>query len=149
MLKEISIINGPNLNLLGEREPNIYGNESMEQYIQYLSQKPFLSKIKLSYTQTNHEGTLIDLLHKKNSSEIVGIVLNAGAYTHTSLALSDAIRSISTPVVEVHLTNVFSREKIRHYSLISSACKGSISGFGMTSYKLATISLLSQISTVD
>ncbi|WP_103327766.1 type II 3-dehydroquinate dehydratase [Bacteroidetes bacterium endosymbiont of Geopemphigus sp.] len=148
MLKEISIINGPNLNLLGKREPDIYGNESMEQYIQRLSQKSFLSKIKLSYAQTNHEGALIDLLHEKSSS-VIGIVLNAGAYTHTSLALADAIRSISIPVVEVHLSNIFTREKIRHRSLISAACKGSICGFGMTSYKLAAISLLSQISTLD
>lgn len=142
MLKEIAIINGPNLNLLGKREPDIYGNESMEHYIDRLSKEPFLSEIKLSYKQTNHEGALIDILHEKSSS-IIGIVLNAGAYTHTSLALADAIRSISAPVVEVHLTNIFAREKIRRHSLIASACKGSICGFGMTSYKLATISLLS------
>ncbi|YBU89222.1 MAG: type II 3-dehydroquinate dehydratase [Candidatus Walczuchella monophlebidarum] len=146
-LKEITIINGPNLNLLGKREPKLYGNESMEKYLHVLKNKYFLSNWKLDYMQSNHEGTLIDFLHKKSTISI-GIVLNAGAYTHTSLALADAIRAIHIPVVEVHLTNVYSRSEIRHRSLISAVCKGSICGFGMKSYDLAIMSFLSEFSIV-
>jgi 3-dehydroquinate dehydratase-2 len=137
----IHIINGPNLNLLGNREPGIYGNQSFEAYFELL-QKRFPA-IKLSYFQSNIEGELIDDLHNSGFSAD-GIILNAGGYTHTSVALSDAVAAIKSPVVEVHISNVFAREEYRHVSLIAKNCKGSISGFGMESYALAIIALSPQ-----
>lgn len=142
MLKnEIAIINGPNLNLIGRREPSLYGVNSMNNYLMKLIKKPFLKNITLTYTQSNHEGEIIESLHEKEDS-VLGIVLNAGAFTHTSLAIADSIRSISVPVVEVHITNIYKREKIRNFSFISSVSKGSICGFGMYSYELAIISFI-------
>lgn len=131
---KILIVNGPNLNLLGKREPEIYGTATFEAYFLDL-QKQFPA-IDLSYYQSNVEGYLIDKLHEVGF-DWDGIILNAGAYTHTSLALGDAIAGISTPVVEVHISNVFARESIRHHSFIAPNCIGSISGFGMQSYELA------------
>ncbi|MBN2166249.1 MAG: type II 3-dehydroquinate dehydratase [Marinilabiliaceae bacterium] len=130
----ILIINGPNLNLLGVREKSIYGNQSFDDYFKCL--KDIFSDVSLSYFQSNSEGAIIDKLHEVGFS-IDGIVLNAGAYTHTSLAIADAIAAINVPVVEVHISNVFKRETIRHHSFISSVCKGSIVGFGLDSYRLA------------
>lgn len=135
------ILNGPNLNLLGTREPHLYGTESFESFFQ----KQLLPHYpQLSYYQSNHEGDLIDALHQtllpENSTE--GIILNAGAYTHTSLALADAIRSIATPVVEVHLSNIFAREAIRQQSLLSAHCIGLVAGFGLHSYQLAIEAML-------
>ncbi|AGC66861.1 3-dehydroquinate dehydratase [Candidatus Uzinura diaspidicola str. ASNER] len=142
MLKnEIAIINGPNLNLIGKREPTFYGDLSMNKYFLKLIEKPYLKNITLSYTQSNHEGEIIESLHEKEGS-VLGIVLNAGAFTHTSLAIADAIRSISVPIVEVHITNTSKREKYRQLSFISSVSKGSICGFGMFSYELAIISFI-------
>ena len=137
---EIIIINGPNLNLLGKREPSVYGQASFETYFETL--KAAYPQINLHYYQSNHEGTLIDKLHEVGFS-YDGIILNAGAYTHTSVALHDAIRGITTPVVEVHISNTFAREDFRHHSYISPVAKGIIIGFGMESYRLAIESLIS------
>lgn len=138
---KIMIINGPNLNLLGTREPDIYGHTTMEDYIQSLrKQHP---RIDIDYYQSNHEGSLIDKLQEVGFS-YDGIVLNAGAYTHTSVALLDCIRSLKTPVVEVHISNVHAREEFRNHSMISPACLGVIAGFGMDSYRLAVEALLNR-----
>ncbi len=131
---KIIIINGPNLNLLGKREPAIYGNASFEETLKEFKKE--FSEIQISYYQSNVEGELINRLHE--SDDVVdGIILNAGAYTHTSVALGDAVKAIKTPVVEVHISNIFSREDFRHVSYISPNCAGSIIGFGMDSYRLA------------
>lgn len=131
---KIIIINGPNLNLLGKREPTIYGNETFENYFNSL--KSHFKNIELSYYQSNIEGELIDKIQEVGF-EYDGIIINAGAYTHTSIAIADAISSISTPVIEVHISNTFARESFRHKSFLSNVCKGIIIGFGMDSYKLA------------
>lgn len=134
---KLLIINGPNLNLLGHREPNIYGSETMEHYLHSLRET--YPDIALEYYQSNHEGDIIDMIHRCGYPEksCDGIILNAGAYTHTSLAIADAIAAVPVPVIEVHISNVASREPIRHNSLISAVCRGMIVGFGMNSYKLA------------
>jgi 3-dehydroquinate dehydratase-2 len=134
-MDDILIINGPNLNLLGKREPSIYGNVSFENYFQQL-QDEYVGACRLSYFQSNHEGSIIDKLHETGFS-YAGIVLNAGAYTHTSVAIHDAIKAIDTPVVEVHISNIHAREEYRHKSLIAPACRGSIIGLGFDSYRLA------------
>jgi len=131
---KIQIINGPNLNLLGVREPGIYGSLSFEEYLKGLIKR--YPDIEISYFQSNTEGELIDKLHETGFS-YDGIILNAGAYTHTSLAIHDAIKSISSPVVEVHISNIHAREPFRHQSALAGACKGVIAGFGMDSYRLA------------
>lgn len=136
---KIAIINGPNLNLLGKRERSIYGNTSFEDYFSEL--KSAFPSVHLQYFQSNHEGALIDYLHQIGF-DYDGIILNAGAYTHTSIAIADAISTISTPVVEVHISNVFKREDFRHHSYISAVAKGTIGGFGLSSYKLAIQSFL-------
>jgi len=138
-MKRIQIINGPNLNLLGKREPTVYGNQTFEDYFQEL--KLLFLETQLDYFQSNTEGAIIDKLHE-TGFDYDGIVLNAGAYTHTSIAIADAIRSITVPVIEVHISNVFKRENYRHHSFLSEACKGCIVGFGMDSYRLAVDSIL-------
>jgi len=130
----IQIINGPNLNLLGVREPGIYGSSSFESYLVEL--KKMFPDVELNYYQSNIEGELINKMQEVGFS-CNGIVLNAGAYTHTSIALQDCIRSLKSPVVEVHISNVHTREDFRHRSFISCACVGVICGFGMDSYRLA------------
>ena len=135
----VIIINGPNLNLLGQREPSVYGADSFEAYFATLQRA--YPQLELSYFQSNHEGALLDKLHEVGFS-YDGIILNAGAYTHTSVALHDAIRAITTPVVEVHISNTFAREAFRHHSYISVVAKGVIVGFGMESYRLALESFL-------
>lgn len=140
MKKNIIIINGPNLNLLGKRETSIYGNESFENYFESL-QSEFSNNFELQYFQSNIEGEMIDAI-QKYGFEADAIILNAGAYTHTSIAIRDAIAAIDAPVIEVHLSNIYAREKFRHKSLISAVCKGQISGFGLQSYALALLSLL-------
>lgn len=137
--KRVLILNGPNLNLLGKREPGIYGNNSMEDYFATLQER--FPNILLEYYQSNVEGELINKLHEVGFT-YDGIVLNAGAYTHTSVAIHDAIKAISTPVVEVHISNVYQRETYRHTSLITGACVGVIGGFGMDSYRLAIEALI-------
>lgn len=139
-MKRILIINGPNLNLLGTREPGIYGSQTMDSVITGLRQR--YPDIELLYYQSNHEGDLIDRIHAADKEEISGIVLNAGAYTHTSLAIADAIAAVGVPVVEVHISNISSREPIRHNSMITPVCRGIIAGFGTDSYRLAIESLL-------
>lgn len=136
---KIQIINGPNLNLLGKREPGVYGNASFEECLDALRKR--YPEVTLDYYQSNVEGFLIDKLHEVGF-EADGIVLNAGAYTHTSVALQDAIRAITAPVIEVHISNVHRREAFRHQSFISCACVGVICGFGMNSYRLAVEALL-------
>ena len=139
-MKSIQIINGPNLNLLGKREPTVYGNKTFDAYFDEL--KTLFPDAELSYFQSNSEGELIDKIHEVGFS-FDGIVLNAGAYTHTSVAIADAIRSVTTPVIEVHISNVFKREAFRHHSYLSEACKGCIVGFGLDSYRLAINAVLS------
>lgn len=136
---KIAIINGPNLNLLGKREPEIYGNKTFEEYFKFLEDE--FKNIELIYFQSNLEGAIIDKIHEVGF-HFNGIVLNAGAYTHTSIAIADAVSAITTPVVEVHLSNVFARETFRHHSYISAVAIGTIGGFGLQSYKLAIQSLL-------
>ena len=131
---KIQIINGPNLNLLGKREPGIYDSSSFDDYLKELKAK--YPELDIDYYQSNIEGELIDKMHEVGFSAD-GIVLNAGAYTHTSVALHDCIRAISTPVIEVHISNVHQREQFRRHSMISSACRGVICGFGLDSYRLA------------
>ncbi len=130
----IQIINGPNINLLGKREPSIYGNLSFEAYLVGLRKR--YAEVQIDYFQSNIEGELIDKI-QQTGFDVDGIILNAGAYTHTSIALQDAIRSVTAPVVEVHISNIHAREPFRHVSLLSSACKGVILGFGLDSYRLA------------
>ena len=136
---KILIINGPNLNLLGRREPSIYGNNGFDPYLDNLRQQ--YEDVSIEYFQSNSEGLLIDKLHEAGFS-YDGIILNAGAYTHTSLAIADAIAAINTPVVEVHISNVHAREEYRHKSMIAKNCCGVIAGFGLNSYKLALLSFL-------
>jgi len=131
---KIQIINGPNLNLLGVREPSVYGNASFTDYFLQLQQR--FPEIEFSYFQSNKEGELIDKIQEVGF-DYDGIILNAGAYTHTSVALGDAIAAVKTPVVEVHISNVHKRETFRHHSFLSANCKGVILGFGLDSYRLA------------
>ncbi|QUB92826.1 type II 3-dehydroquinate dehydratase [Prevotella denticola] len=131
---KVIIINGPNLNLLGIREPGIYGKESMETFLPRLQKR--YAGMEIDYYQSNVEGELIDKLQETGFS-YDGIILNAGAYTHTSIALLDCIRSLRTPVIEVHISNVNDREEFRRHSMIAPACKGTIQGFGLDSYRLA------------
>ena len=141
-MKRILIINGPNLNLLGIREPGIYGNNSMDSYLETLCSL-YRNECGIDFFQSNHEGEIIDMLHKVGFDDSLnGIVLNAGAYTHTSLAIADAIAAINVPVIEVHISNVHSREEVRHHSMISGVCKGVIAGFGMDSYRLGVEAIL-------
>lgn len=138
---KISIINGPNLNLLGKREPDKYGNRTFDDYLEML--KKAFSTVTFEYFQSNVEGELINEIHSKGFSSD-GIILNAGGYTHTSVAIADAISSVKTPVIEVHITNIAAREEFRHTSLIARYCKGTIAGFGLDSYRLAVEALLNQ-----
>ncbi|WP_214226514.1 type II 3-dehydroquinate dehydratase [Pedobacter sp. B4-66] len=136
---KIQIINGPNLNLLGVREPGIYGNLSFDQYIPQL--REMYSIIEIDYYQSNVEGELVNKLHEVGF-DYDGIVLNGGAYTHTSVAIADAIAAIKTPVIEVHISNIYAREEYRHISLTGKNCRGVLTGFGMDGYRLAIESLL-------
>jgi 3-dehydroquinate dehydratase-2 len=131
---KIQIINGPNLNLLGVREKSIYGDACFETYLETLRQR--FANITIDYYQSNIEGEIINKLHEVGFS-YDGIVINAGAYTHTSIAIADAIAAINTPVIEVHISNVHKREEFRHKSMIAANCRGVIAGFGMDSYRLA------------
>ncbi|QDO94792.1 type II 3-dehydroquinate dehydratase [Formosa sediminum] len=138
-MKKILILNGPNLNLLGKREPEIYGSLTFTDFFESIKKK--YNTVELSYFQSNIEGELINKIHEVGFS-YDGIVLNAAAYTHTSVALGDAIKGIETPVIEVHISNTFSRETFRHHSYISAVAKGVIVGFGLKSYELAIQSFL-------
>ena len=142
---KILIINGPNLNLLGIREPGIYGSSSFEQYLPRL--QSLYPDIEMEYYQSNVEGELINKMQQRGF-DCDGIVLNAGAYTHTSIALHDCIRSLKSLVIEVHISNVHQREEFRHHSMISAACRGVICGFGLDSYRLAIEALINSPSRV-
>lgn len=135
----IAIINGPNLNLLGKREPEVYGSQTFENYFEELKSK--FPDVIFNYFQSNVEGELIDQIQKMGN-ECDGIVLNAAAYTHTSVGLGDAVSAIKTPVVEVHISNIYAREEYRHHSFLTGKCKGVISGLGLKGYDLAIESLL-------
>lgn len=138
---KIQIINGPNLNLLGQREPGIYGSETMESCLALLRER--YPEIQIDYYQSNVEGELIDKMQQVGFFEgYDGIVINAGAYTHTSVALHDCIRSLKCPVVEVHISNVHQREEFRHHSMISAACLGVVCGFGLDSYRLGVEAII-------
>ena len=141
--KKILIINGPNLNLLGQREPSIYGANTMEHVL--LMIKEHFTNVEVDYYQSNVEGFLIDRIQRAMHENIDGIVLNAGAYTHTSIALRDCIASVQIPVVEVHLSNVHQRESFRHQSMIAAVCRGVIAGFGIKSYMLAVEALVNPV----
>ena len=136
---KILILNGPNLNLLGRREPSVYGNRSFDEYFQVLQKR--YAKHDLEYFQSNSEGEIISKIHQVGF-DYDGIVLNAGAYTHTSIAIADAIRAVHTPVVELHISNVYAREEYRHRSMIAPACRGCICGFGLKGYDVAIESFL-------
>jgi 3-dehydroquinate dehydratase-2 len=136
---KIAVINGPNLNLLGKREPEVYGTATFEDYFETL--KSTFPKVEFTYFQSNIEGELIDKIQEFGFS-YTGIILNAGAYTHTSIGIGDAVKAITTPVIEVHISNTFSRESFRHQSYISGNAKGVILGFGLKSYELAIQSFL-------
>lgn len=138
---KILIVNGPNLNLLGRREPGIYGSSSFETFLPRLRER--YPQVELEYYQSNVEGELINKMQEAGFS-VDGIVLNAGAYTHTSIALHDCIRSLTSPVIEVHISNVHQREEFRHHSMISSACRGVICGFGLDSYRLAVEAIINE-----
>ena len=139
---KIQIINGPNINLLGKREPSVYGSRSFDDYLKELVER--YPQIEFNYYQSNVEGEMINKMHEVGF-DCDGIVLNAGAYTHTSIALQDAIRAITSPVIEVHISNVHQREEFRHKSMISCACVGVICGFGLDSYRLAVEALLESV----
>lgn len=139
---KIIIVNGPNLNLLGKREPAVYGTGSMSQVLDDLRVR--YPMVEIEYFQSNHEGEIIDKLHQVGfDAAYAGVVLNAGAYTHTSLAIADAIAAIDTPVVEVHISNVYAREEVRHHSMLSTVCRGVIAGFGVDVYRLGIEALMS------
>jgi 3-dehydroquinate dehydratase-2 len=141
---KIQIINGPNLNLLGKREPTVYGNKSFEDFFKELKER--FQDIDLHYYQSNVEGEIINKIHEVGFT-FDGIILNAGAYTHTSVAIHDAIGGVKTPTIEVHISNVYAREEYRHKSLITSKCIGLITGFGMESYALALTYLMNNRSS--
>ncbi len=136
MSKNIIIINGPNLNLLGKREPHIYGNQTFEEYFEAL--KSVFPDATLHYFQSNHEGAIIDKIHEIGYGNVLfdGIVINAGAYTHTSVAIADALSAVQTPAVEVHISNIHTREVFRHHSYLTRVCKGMITGLGLKGYEL-------------
>ena len=137
----IQIINGPNINLLGKREPGIYGSTSFGDYLQTLRGRH--PEVEIAYFQSNVEGEMINKIHEVGFT-CDGIIMNAGAYTHTSIALQDAIRAVTAPVIEVHISNVHAREEFRHKSMIACACRGVICGFGLDSYRLALEALLAK-----
>ncbi|WP_031529408.1 type II 3-dehydroquinate dehydratase [Dyadobacter crusticola] len=140
-MKKILILNGPNLNLLGKREPTIYGSQSFEDYFETL--KSTFSEVELHYLQSNHEGALIDKIHEVGFT-FDGIVINAGGLTHTSVALADAISSVTTPAIEVHISNIHAREPFRHHSYLTSRCKGMICGLGLRGYELGVRGFLNE-----
>jgi len=144
-MKVVHVLNGPNLNLLGTREPSTYGTATLKDIEAALQKKAKAAKVKLVFRQTNREGELVDWIQEAGAAK-AGVLLNAGAYTHTSIALHDAIRATGVSVIEVHLSNVFARESFRHHSYISPVAKGVICGFGAASYELAFDALISHLA---
>ncbi len=143
----IHIINGPNLNLVGKREPEVYGNRSLDQYLDELMEQ--FPQHAIDVYQSNIEGEIVDRLQQVGFEEGSGIILNAGGYTHTSVAIADAVAAITAPVIEVHISNIYSREPFRHKSLLSPVCKGIIAGFGLDSYRLALHSFFQTTRTTS
>lgn len=141
---KILILNGPNLNLLGKREPGIYGTRDFENYLEYLRGK--YNHLDIEYKQSNSEGKLIDFIHEVGFT-YDGIILNAGAYTHTSVAIADAVSAVTCPVIEVHISNTAKRENFRHTSFLSAVCLGTITGFGMNSYELGIQALMARVES--
>jgi 3-dehydroquinate dehydratase-2 len=139
-MNKIAIINGPNLNLLGKRETEIYGNKSFNNYLKILKKR--FHSVEFHYFQSNIEGEIVSKIQEYGFSDFDGIILNPAAYTHTSVAIADAVKAITVPIVEVHISNITNREKYRHTSYITPFCKGSIIGFGLESYYLAVASFL-------
>lgn len=135
-MKKILVIHGPNLNLLGSRETSIYGTASLDSINAKLNEQAFLNKVELTIFQSNHEGDIVDIIGKSAKDGFSAIVINPAAYTHTSVAIRDAISAVNVPSVEVHLSNIYKREEFRHQSLIAPACVGQVSGFGVQSYML-------------
>jgi 3-dehydroquinate dehydratase-2 len=146
-LASILVVNGPNLNLLGKREPGIYGSTTLEHINQQLQHEANLLQVTLTCLQSNHEGTLVDAIHAAWHVH-QGILINAGAYTHTSIALRDAIAAVNLPTVEVHLSNIYRREEFRHHSYIAPVAIGQISGFGAESYRLGLHALVNHLKQV-
>lgn len=140
----VEIINGPNLQRIGRREPEIYGTKTMEVCLEEL-RTTYSESLRITYFQSHSEGALIEHLYQLDDEGVDGIVLNAGAYTHTSLALADALRAISIPTIEVHISNIYAREEIRRHSLLSPVCRGVITGLGLDSYRLAIEALQSRL----
>ena len=140
-MREILILNGPNLNLTGTRQPDIYGSATMGQCVEEL-QKSFDGRLTIEERQSNHEGDIIDALQNAKSDGFDGVVLNAGGYSHTSVAIRDAITAAGVPVVEVHISNIYAREEFRRHSVISPVCMGVVAGFGLKSYELALMSFI-------
>lgn len=145
-MKPIFILNGPNLNLIGEREPEIYGSETLTAIEQSLRQQAAVASFEIDFRQTNHEGELVSSIQEARQSASA-LILNAGAYTHTSIAILDALRTLSLPVIEVHLSNIFKREEFRHRSFVSLAATGMICGFGPRSYHLALLAIIDIVKT--
>lgn len=141
MMKKIMIINGPNLNFLGKREQEIYGKDTLDDIIEYTKKETAPLGVEITAFQSNHEGEIIDMLYRAYDEEYDGVVLNAGAYSHYSIAIRDAISSVKLPCVEVHLSNIHAREEFRHKSVISAVCKGVICGFGKQVYPIAVRAL--------
>ena len=144
MSSEILVLNGPNLNLLGTREPDVYGSDTLERIVDDLRDRATALGYSITATQSNHEGDLVDALHGARTGA-AGVIFNPGAYTHTSIALRDAISAIGIPVVETHLSNVHAREQFRHTSMISAVCLGVVAGFGADSYRVALDALLAHL----
>lgn len=144
--KKILILNGPNLNLLGTREPDIYGNTTFESFLEQVRSQ--FSTVEIKYYQSNVEGELINKLHNTENGEYSGIVLNAGGYSHTSVALADAVAAIKTPVVGVHISNIYTRENERHTELLAQYCVGGIYGLGMRGYELAIQHFITDFKTL-
>ncbi len=142
---KILVINGPNLNLLGKREQSVYGTTTLRDIEQHLRKQAADFKVEIAFFQSNHEGEIIDQLHAAKANSFGAVILNAGGFTHTSVALRDAIAAITVPVVEVHLSNIHAREEFRHTSLIAPVCKGQISGFGPASYTLGLMAAVGLI----
>ncbi|WP_271628529.1 type II 3-dehydroquinate dehydratase [Caldicellulosiruptor sp. DIB 104C] len=140
-MKKILVINGPNLNLLGIREKNIYGNTNYDELLEMISKKAIELNLNILFFQSNHEGEIVDRIHKALDENIDGIIINPGAYTHYSYAIHDAIKAVNIPTIEVHISNIYAREEFRKRSVIAPACVGQISGFGIKSYIIALYAL--------